>query len=166
MTIVTGAGSSGRRLSPHTIDASKANPIEEIKKFGGADCAICVAVSPKAFEQAFGSLRRGGTAVFAAVGLSRNVRSPDRFGQTGSEFRAQAMFWFARTLNRNSPCMEQKKRPNRKEISVVNYSDVSNLFPVTSSVLLNTTFQFTSKKSTWPSCTVNSLPGSERIIVL
>jgi hypothetical protein len=27
---------------------------------GGADFAICVAVSPKAFEQAFGSLRRGG----------------------------------------------------------------------------------------------------------
>jgi alcohol dehydrogenase, propanol-preferring len=51
----------------YTIDASKADPIEEIKKLGGADFAICVAVSPKAFEQAFGSLRRGGTAVF--VGL-------------------------------------------------------------------------------------------------
>jgi hypothetical protein len=44
------------------------------------------------------------------------------------------------------------------------YSEVSNLFPVTSSVLLNTTFQFVSKKSTWASCAVNSLPESERII--
>jgi propanol-preferring alcohol dehydrogenase len=54
----------------HTIDASKANPIEEIKNLGGADVAICVAVSPKAFEQAFGSLRRGGTAVLSGFPLT------------------------------------------------------------------------------------------------
>jgi propanol-preferring alcohol dehydrogenase len=51
----------------YTVNASKANPIEEIKKLGGADSAVCVAVSPKAFEQAFGSLRRGGTVVFVAL---------------------------------------------------------------------------------------------------
>jgi len=51
----------------YTVNASKADPIEEIKKLGGADIALCVAVSPKAFEQAFASLRRGGTVVF--VGL-------------------------------------------------------------------------------------------------
>jgi propanol-preferring alcohol dehydrogenase len=51
----------------YTMNASKIDPVEEIKKFGGADVALCVAVSPKAFEQAFGSLRRGGTVVF--VGL-------------------------------------------------------------------------------------------------
>ncbi len=58
----------------YTIDASKANPIEEIKKFGGADFAICVAVSPKAFEQAFGSLRRGGTAVFVGLPADQYVQ--------------------------------------------------------------------------------------------
>jgi propanol-preferring alcohol dehydrogenase len=56
----------------HTVNASKANPIEEIKKLGGADFAVCVAVSPKAFEQAFGSLRRGGTVVF--VGMPADSR--------------------------------------------------------------------------------------------
>ena len=34
----------------YTVNASKADPIEEIKKLGGADSAISVAVSPKAFE--------------------------------------------------------------------------------------------------------------------
>ena len=56
----------------YTVNASKANQIEEIKKLGGADFAVCVAVSPKAFEQAFGSLRRGGTVVF--VGMPADSR--------------------------------------------------------------------------------------------
>ena len=58
----------------YTIDASKVNPIEEIKKFGGADFAICVAVSRKAFEQAFGSLRRGGTVVFVGLPADQHVQ--------------------------------------------------------------------------------------------
>jgi alcohol dehydrogenase, propanol-preferring len=58
----------------YAIDASKANPMEEIKKLGGADFAICVAVSPKAFEQAFGSLRRGGTAVFVGLPADQYVQ--------------------------------------------------------------------------------------------
>ena len=58
----------------YTVNASKANPIEEIKKLGGADSAICVAVSSKAFEQAFGSLRRGGTVVFVALPADTNVQ--------------------------------------------------------------------------------------------
>jgi D-arabinose 1-dehydrogenase-like Zn-dependent alcohol dehydrogenase len=43
---------------------------------GGADVALCVAVSPKAFEQAFKSLRRSGTAVF--VGASRYLVEADK----------------------------------------------------------------------------------------
>ena len=58
----------------YTVNASKADPIEEIKKLGGADSAICVAVSPKAFEQAFGSLRRGGTVVFVALPADNRVQ--------------------------------------------------------------------------------------------
>jgi len=58
----------------YTVNASKADPIEEIKKLGGADSAICVAVSPKAFEQAFGSLRRGGTVEFVALPADNRVQ--------------------------------------------------------------------------------------------
>ena len=58
----------------YTVNASKVDPIEEIKKLGGADVALCVAVSPKAFEQAFGSLRRGGTVVFVGLPGDQNVQ--------------------------------------------------------------------------------------------
>ena len=58
----------------YTVNASKIDPIQEIKKLGGADVALCVAVSPKAFEQAFGSLHRGGTAVFVGLPADQNVQ--------------------------------------------------------------------------------------------
>ena len=58
----------------YTVNALKADPIEEINKLGGADVALCVAVSPKAFEQAFGSLRRGGTAVFVGLPADQYVQ--------------------------------------------------------------------------------------------
>jgi alcohol dehydrogenase, propanol-preferring len=58
----------------YAFNALKADPIEEIKKLGGADVALCVAVSPKAFEQAFGSLRRGGTAVFVGLPADQNIQ--------------------------------------------------------------------------------------------
>jgi alcohol dehydrogenase, propanol-preferring len=58
----------------YTVNASKVDPVEEIRKFGGADVALCVAVSPKAFEQAFGSLRRGGTAVFVGLPADQYVQ--------------------------------------------------------------------------------------------
>ena len=50
--------------------------VEEIKKLGGADVAIVVAVSPKAFEQAYRSLRRGGTIVFVALPADNFVQLP------------------------------------------------------------------------------------------
>jgi alcohol dehydrogenase, propanol-preferring len=58
----------------YTVNALKVDPIEEIKKLGGADVALCVAVSPKAFEQAFESLRRGGTAVFVGLPADQYVQ--------------------------------------------------------------------------------------------
>jgi propanol-preferring alcohol dehydrogenase len=58
----------------YTVNASKVDPVEEIKKLGGADVALCVAVSPKAFEQAFGSLRRGGTVLFVGLPGDQNVQ--------------------------------------------------------------------------------------------
>ena len=44
-----------------TINAREQDPVAAIKQLGGADAAVVLAVSPKAFEQAFASLRRGGT---------------------------------------------------------------------------------------------------------
>ena len=50
-----------------TVNASREDPVEAIQRLGGANQAIALAVAPKAFEQAYGSLRRGGTLVFVAL---------------------------------------------------------------------------------------------------
>jgi len=59
-----------------TVNASREDPAEAIQKLGGADQAIALAVSPRAFEQAYGSLRRGGTLVFVALPADNNVTLP------------------------------------------------------------------------------------------
>jgi propanol-preferring alcohol dehydrogenase len=59
-----------------TVNASKEDPVEAIKRLGGVDQAIALAVSPKAFEQAYGSLRRGGTLVFVALPADNEVKLP------------------------------------------------------------------------------------------
>jgi alcohol dehydrogenase, propanol-preferring len=60
----------------YTVNARTANPVEEIKKLGGADAAISLAVSPRAFEQAFNALRRGGTLVFVALPADNYMQLP------------------------------------------------------------------------------------------
>jgi alcohol dehydrogenase, propanol-preferring len=59
-----------------TVNAAKQDPVEAIQRLGGADQAIALAVSPRAFEQAYGSLRRGGTLVFVALPADNEVRLP------------------------------------------------------------------------------------------
>jgi propanol-preferring alcohol dehydrogenase len=59
-----------------TINASKQDPVAEIQKLGGADQAIALAVSPKAFEQAYGALRRGGKLVFVALPADNHITLP------------------------------------------------------------------------------------------
>ncbi len=59
-----------------TINARTQDPVEELKKWGGADAAICVAVSPKAFEQAYRSLSRGGRLVFVALPADNHIQLP------------------------------------------------------------------------------------------
>ena len=59
-----------------TINATKEDPAEAIQRLGGADQAIALAVSPRAFEQAFASLRRGGTLVFVALPADNEVKLP------------------------------------------------------------------------------------------
>ncbi len=60
----------------HVINALTEDPVAAIKALGGAHAAISVAVAPKAFEQAFGSLRRGGTLVFVALPADNLVNLP------------------------------------------------------------------------------------------
>jgi propanol-preferring alcohol dehydrogenase len=59
-----------------TVNAAKQDPVEAIQRLGGADQAIALAVSPRAFEQAYGSLRRGGTLVFVALPADNEVKLP------------------------------------------------------------------------------------------
>jgi propanol-preferring alcohol dehydrogenase len=59
-----------------TVNAAKQDPVEAIQQLGGADQAIALAVSPKAFEQAYRSLRRGGTLVFVALPADNEVTLP------------------------------------------------------------------------------------------
>ena len=59
-----------------TVNATKEDPVEAIQRLGGADQAIALAVSPRAFEQAYRSLRRGGTLVFVAMPADNEVKVP------------------------------------------------------------------------------------------
>lgn len=60
----------------YVVNALTEDPVAAIKALGGAHAAISVAVAPKAFEQAFGSLRRGGTLVFVALPADNFVQLP------------------------------------------------------------------------------------------
>ncbi|HEY1277403.1 MAG TPA: alcohol dehydrogenase AdhP [Thermoleophilaceae bacterium] len=59
-----------------TVNAATEDPVEAIQRLGGADQAIALAVSPRSFEQAFGSLRRGGTLVFVALPPENEMSLP------------------------------------------------------------------------------------------
>ena len=59
-----------------TVNGREEDPVEAIQKLGGADSAISVAVAPRAFEQAYRSLRRGGTLVFVALPQDNFVQVP------------------------------------------------------------------------------------------
>jgi alcohol dehydrogenase, propanol-preferring len=59
-----------------TVNAAKEDPAAAIQELGGADQAIALAVSPKSFEQAYRSLRRGGTLVFVALPAENEMTLP------------------------------------------------------------------------------------------
>jgi alcohol dehydrogenase, propanol-preferring len=59
-----------------TINAKNEDPVEAIQRLGGVNQAIALAVSPRAFEQAYGSLRRGGKLVFVALPADNEVKLP------------------------------------------------------------------------------------------
>ncbi len=51
----------------HVVNALKTDPVSAIQALGGADVALAYAVAPKAFEQAFASLNRGGRLICVAL---------------------------------------------------------------------------------------------------
>jgi propanol-preferring alcohol dehydrogenase len=59
-----------------TVNAAEQDPVAAIKKLGGADAAVVLAVAPKAFEQAFASLRRGGTMSLVALPAENTMELP------------------------------------------------------------------------------------------
>jgi len=59
-----------------TVNAAEEDPVAAIKKLGGADAAVVLAVAPKAFEQAFASLRRGGTMSLVALPPENTMELP------------------------------------------------------------------------------------------
>ncbi len=60
----------------YTVNAAREDPVEAIKRLGGADAAIALAVSPQSFQQAYGSLRRRGTLVFVALPADGTLSLP------------------------------------------------------------------------------------------
>jgi len=59
-----------------TVNALTQDPVETIQALGGADQAIVLAVSPRACEQAFRCLKRGGTLVFVALPADNVMHLP------------------------------------------------------------------------------------------
>jgi len=58
------------------VNAANEDPIAAIQALGGVDAAIATAVSPKAFEQAYGALKRGGTLVFVGLPADNHIELP------------------------------------------------------------------------------------------
>ncbi len=60
----------------HAVNAAHEDPVTAIQRLGGADQAIVLAVAPQAFEQAFRSLKRGGTLVCVGLPAENEMRLP------------------------------------------------------------------------------------------
>jgi alcohol dehydrogenase, propanol-preferring len=60
----------------YTFNSRSEDPVAGIQTLGGADVAIAVAVSPAAFEQAYRSLKPGGTLVFVALPADNFMQLP------------------------------------------------------------------------------------------
>jgi propanol-preferring alcohol dehydrogenase len=58
------------------VNAARDDPVAAIQKLGGAHQAIATAVSPRGFEQAYQSLRRGGTLVLVGLPAENAIDLP------------------------------------------------------------------------------------------
>jgi alcohol dehydrogenase, propanol-preferring len=60
----------------YVVNARETDATEEIQKLGGADAGVVTAASPKAFEQAFDSLKRGGRLVLVGLPAENRMQLP------------------------------------------------------------------------------------------
>ncbi len=60
----------------HVVHVGEEDPVAAIQRLGGADAAISTAVNPSAFEQAIGSLARGGRLVCVGLPAQNAMRVP------------------------------------------------------------------------------------------
>ena len=60
----------------HIVNPLEEDPIAAIQRLGGADAAIATAATPSAFEQAFGSLARGGMLVCVGLPAENHLKIP------------------------------------------------------------------------------------------
>jgi propanol-preferring alcohol dehydrogenase len=68
---------SARRLGAEAVvHAGEEDPVAAIRRLGGAQAAVVTAVQPSAFEQAFGSLARGGRLVCVGLPAEGSMRLP------------------------------------------------------------------------------------------
>ncbi len=67
---------AARLGADEVVDGRGGNAAEAVRKLGGADVAVALAVSPRAFEQAYGSLRRGGRLVCVALPADDKMTVP------------------------------------------------------------------------------------------
>ena len=68
---------SARALgAEHLVHVGEEDPVAAIQRLGGADVAIATAVNPSAFEQAIGSLARGGSLVCVGLPAENQLHVP------------------------------------------------------------------------------------------
>jgi alcohol dehydrogenase, propanol-preferring len=60
----------------YVVNARSSDPVEAIRDLGGADVVVSLATSPRAFEQGFSSLRRGGRMICVALPAEGNMTIP------------------------------------------------------------------------------------------
>lgn len=60
----------------HAVNPLEQDPVAAIQALGGADAAIATAVNPRAFEQAHGSLARGGRLVCVGLPAKNDMAIP------------------------------------------------------------------------------------------
>ncbi|HEX5780348.1 MAG TPA: zinc-dependent alcohol dehydrogenase [Solirubrobacteraceae bacterium] len=60
----------------HIVNPAEEDAAAALQRLGGADAAIVTAANPTAFEQAFGSLARGGKLVFVGLPAENHMRLP------------------------------------------------------------------------------------------
>jgi propanol-preferring alcohol dehydrogenase len=58
------------------VNAATTDPVEAIQALGGADVAVALAASPRSFDQAYRSLRRGGRLVCVALPADGSMPLP------------------------------------------------------------------------------------------